>query len=107
VTINGFASPMRSVPLWLTVSPKPGYLPEMLQAADEIKVILGGLGDGEGWPTVEDAVRWADAGQLVYIQPRNERLTLNGDNVEEAVRLVAKYPQLRLSLQLHKVLRTR
>jgi organic radical activating enzyme len=94
--------------LWVTVSPKPGYLPEMVEhVADEVKVIIGGLGDGPGWPTVEDAVRWADMGKLVYVQPRNERLSVNRDNLREVVALVDQYPQLRLSCQLHKFINTR
>lgn len=93
--------------LWLTVSPKPGYLPEMVASADEIKVILGGLGSGSGWPTVEDAVRWADNGRLVYVQPRNDVLRINGENMRAALAVVASHPQLRLSTQLHKYVQTR
>jgi hypothetical protein len=94
--------------LWLTVSPKPGYLPEMIQAADEIKVILGGLGDGPGWPTVADALAWADDGkELVYVQPRNDRLAINGPNMGVVLAVVARHPRLRVSCQLHKYLRTR
>src|SRR5882672_7607670 len=44
--------------VWICVSPKPGYLDSMIAAANEIKVILHGLGDGEGWPTLADAVKW-------------------------------------------------
>lgn len=93
---------------WICVSPKPGYSTEMVEdVADEIKVIIGGLGDGPGWPTVEDAVRWADRGRLVYVQPRNERLTVDRRALDEALEIVAHHPQLRLSVQLHKFLRTR
>jgi len=94
--------------LWVTVSPKPGYLPEMVEhVADEIKVILGGLGDGPGWPTLDDALRWAAAGRLVYVQPRNRHSEVDGDNLREALKAVAAHPQLRLSCQLHKFIRTR
>jgi organic radical activating enzyme len=96
------------MPLWVAVSPKPGYLPEMVEVvADEVKVILGGLGDGPGWPTVEDAVRWAEGPATVYVQPRNERLDINGAAMREAVRVVTEHPTLRLSAQLHKYIRTR
>lgn len=94
-------------PIWLTVSPKPGWLPEMIELADEVKVILGGLGDGPGWPTLEDAVRWADAGKLVYVQPRNHRAMINGANLESALAAVDAHPQLRLSMQAHKFVGTR
>lgn len=95
------------VQAWLTVSPKPGYLEPMLERADEIKVIIGGLGDGPGWPTVADAVRWADAGKLVYVQPRNNASTINRHAMNEALDVVAAHPQLKLSAQLHKYVGTR
>jgi len=101
--VNG--TPVR---MWLCVSPKPGYLEDMVQMhADEVKVIIGGLGDGPGWPTVEDAARWADAGQLVYIQPRNYTKTVDEANLEAVLKLTEKYPQLRVSCQLHKFLGVR
>lgn len=98
----------RWAPLWVTVCPKPGFLPEMVErVADEVKVIAGGLGDGPGWPTLDDALRWADMGLLVYWQPRNFRDAVDRDALDEALATVAKHPQLRLSCQLHKFLRTR
>lgn len=93
--------------VWLTVSPKPGYLPLSVKLASEVKVILGGLGDGPGWPTLEDAVRWADEGKLVYVQPRNERTAIDRANLAAALDAVAAHPQLRLSTQLHKFVGTR
>lgn len=93
--------------VWITVSPKPGYLPESIELADEVKVIIGGLGDGPGWPTVNDALRWAADDVLVYVQPRNHRFDINTKNLDEAVKLVELYPRLRLSCQMHKVWRTR
>lgn len=93
--------------LWVTVSPKPNYKDQMIQWADELKVIVGGLGDGPGWPTVERAVGWAEAGALVYIQPRNEVKVVNEENLREVIRLLYIHPELRLSAQLHKFVKTR
>ncbi len=93
--------------LWVTVSPKPGYLEEMIHRADELKVIVGGLGGGPGWPTVEQAVQWADFGALVYVQPRNSKLDIDQRTLGEAIAIVDRHPQLRLSCQLHKFWRTR
>lgn len=94
--------------VWVTVSPKPGFSERMvIDVADEIKVIVGGLGDGPGWPGIEDALRWADAGKLVYVQPRNFVHLVAEAAMESAVRLVERYPQLRLSMQAHKFLKTR
>jgi organic radical activating enzyme len=106
-TDDGVSQMRDWVRMWLTVSPKPGYLESMIDQADEVKVIMGGLGDGPGWPTVDDALRWADAGKLVYVQPRNHRMTINEDNMVEVIRVATKYPQLRVSGQLHKVWKTR
>jgi organic radical activating enzyme len=98
----------RWMELWITVSPKPGYREEMVaNVADEIKVILGGLGDGDGWPTVDDALRWAASGKVVYVQPRNERNEVDRTNLAHALEVVAQHPQLRLSPQIHKFVRTR
>lgn len=98
-------------PLWITVSPKPGWLPEMLTLADELKVILGGLGDGPGWPTLAQAVQWSNDRGLrrrpVYVQQRNERNDIDRDALDRALAVVHAYPTLRLSVQLHKFLRTR
>ncbi|MFA6315604.1 MAG: 7-carboxy-7-deazaguanine synthase QueE [Candidatus Paceibacterota bacterium] len=94
-------------PLWVTVSPKPGYLEQMVKDADEVKVILGGLGSGPGWPTLTDAVRWADEGKRVYVQPRNGVKTIDHMALDETLGVVDDYPQLRLSAQLHKFLGVR
>lgn len=95
------------VRLWLCVSPKPGYLESMIAVADEVKVIVGGLGDGPGWPTVEHAAQWAADGKLVYIQPRNYVRTVDEANLAAVLALTEKYPQLRVSCQLHKFLGVR
>lgn len=97
----------KPVDLWICVSPKPGYREDMISMADEVKVILGGLGDGPGWPTLEDAVRWADNGKLVFVQQRNTVKDIDRRALEEALAVVDRYPQLRLSVQLHKFLVTR
>lgn len=94
--------------LWITVSPKPGYTSEMIILADELKVIIGGLGDGDGWPTVQDAVEWERLmNKNVYIQPRNEVKDVDMDNLKGVITLLDAYPQLKLSVQLHKFIRTR
>ena len=94
--------------LWITVSPKPGFTSEMIVIADEIKVIIGGLGDGPGWPTIDDAVEWQRTLQKdVFIQPRNEIYDVNMVNLQEVLRLLHEHPRLRLSVQLHKFIRTR
>jgi len=93
---------------WITVSPKPGYLPFMIEMANEVKVILGGLGDDPtGWPSVEQAVVWAREGKLVYLQPRNLKHFIDPLALDEALGLVDRHPELRLSNQFHKFLNVR
>lgn len=106
-TLDDGRTNWRWMPVWMAVSPKPGYLPEMVQLADEVKVILGGLGDGPGWPTVDDAVLWARQGKLVYVQPRNSKNDVDGTALAEAIAVVRAHPLLRLSVQMHKFIKTR
>jgi 7-carboxy-7-deazaguanine synthase len=91
--------------LWVCVSPKPGFLEEAVMAADEVKVIVPGLGSGPGWPTLQDALRWAQAGKTVFLQPRNGRFDVDSVNLKYVVDLLAQYPTLRLSVQMHKILK--
>lgn len=91
--------------LWICVSPKPGFLETAIVEADEIKVIVPGLGSGEGWPTITDALRWADAGKIVFLQPRNGKHDVDRQNLMYVQDIIREFPQLRLSLQLHKLLK--
>jgi organic radical activating enzyme len=57
------------------------------------------------WPTLEDALRWADAGKPVFLQPRNERTDIDPNNLRIVMDILAAHPNLRLSSQLHKILK--
>jgi len=91
----------------LCVSPKPGFLDVMIQRAHEIKVIVPGLGNGDGWPSLHDALTWANQGKTVYLQPRNAKHDINSLNLALCEKLVTENPSLRLSIQVHKLLRVR
>jgi organic radical activating enzyme len=98
----------RTARLWLTVSPKPGWLPAMITLSDEIKIIYKGLGDGPGWPTLDDAIRWAQENHIVYLQPRNSKFDIDMAALDEVTTIVKRHPSLlRLSVQQHKFLRVR
>lgn len=103
-TDAGLVRPLRT---WIAVSPKPGWKESMISLADEVKVILGGLGDGPGWPTLNDAKRWADDGKLVYVQPRNHVNLIDPAALQLAVDATMAHPRLKLSVQMHKFLGTR
>jgi len=117
----------------ICVSPKPGCRPDMLEIADEIKVIVPGLGTNESllklsgyggqgatptdwglravagtlhWFTLDEARFWARK-KIVFLQPRNGKLDIDKDKLALCQQLVDQYPELRLSVQLHKVLRVR
>jgi organic radical activating enzyme len=124
---------------WICVSPKPGFLEEVVMAADEVKVIVPGLGeltepvmkhlrdkynknttfgvdsvelpinyDNDPqlrWPTINDALRWADAGKIVFLQPRNGTYDVDKHNLMIVQDIIRDYPQLRLSVQMHKILK--
>lgn len=116
---------IQSSMLWTCVSPKPGFLEEVVMSADEVKVIVPGLGDinpkvpshwaiqpfaecdGQlkRWPDITDALRWADAGKTVFLQPRNGKVEIDKNNLMYVLDLLREYPQLRISTQLHKILK--
>jgi 7-carboxy-7-deazaguanine synthase len=89
---------------WLAVSPKKGYMPEMLELADEIRVLVG---------TDFDEMKFFDAfgkyyasGKL-FISAVNDEHTLNMENIRKCLQLQLKHPKLRISLQTHKILQCR
>lgn len=117
---------------WICVSPKPGFLEDVVLAADEVKVIVPGLGteksleqmkpmagfafespknhvlaDRENfrWPTLTDALRWADAGKTVFLQPRNGKFDIDQNNLRLVQDILVDHPNLRLSVQMHKILK--
>jgi organic radical activating enzyme len=92
---------------WICVSPKPGYRDDVILLADEVKVIVPGLGSGDGWPTITNALGWANQGMVVFIQPRNAKHKVDEENLALCQQLVLEHPQLRLSVQLHKLLAVR
>jgi hypothetical protein len=93
--------------VWVTVSPKPGWLGGMIIRANELKIIVPGLSDAPGvWPTVDQAVQWS-LQKPVYLQPRNGKFDIEMNNLRLCEELVLEHPSLRLSPQLHKLLRVR
>ena len=98
-------SAVRAFPTaWLTVSPKPGWREDAVAQADEVKIIVPGLGTGNGWPGLDEAISWAGNGKIVYLQPRNNKHMIDPQWLKLCQSLVREHPQLRLSPQLHKLL---
>ena len=84
--------------LWVTVSPKDKFLDAMIQRANELKLLVDQDFDYEKLPKV------IKQHPRKYIQPINSEHCVDPENVKRCVDLQRRYPQLRLSLQLHKVL---
>ena len=109
---------------WLCVSPKPGFREDVVALADEVKVIVPGLGEInqavrnhwtldpeksdpqlKRWPVVQDAVRWAAEGKTVFLQPRNAKYDVDYVNLGLVQDILREHPELRLSTQMHKILK--
>lgn len=82
---------------WITVCPKQQYIPSMLEAADEIKLLVDpGLDINMVPQEVLDH-------PLVFVQPVNDELAIDKSNLALCEALLRKHPTWRLSVQLHKV----
>jgi organic radical activating enzyme len=88
--------------IWVAISPKAGYIPDLLNAADEIKVLYG-----DRFTEEEFIQKFGHILHKVWIQPINDENTLNMANVKKCIALQAKYPAIRISVQTHKILGVR
>lgn len=99
--------------LWITCSPKEGFLDENFRFVSEWKFVLGNnsLFDLEqSAARVENFFR----GRIgikndipIFIQPVNTIENIDLNNMERVVKLLHLHPNWRLSAQLHKFLRLR
>ena len=83
--------------VWVTVSPKGGYLLGILASAQELKLLVD-----------QDFPKHLPVEVLnhpnVWVQPINLDKEVNQDNLERAISLLRDHPNWRLSVQLHKFL---
>lgn len=84
--------------VWITVSPKKGVLDEMVERANEIKLLIDEDFDLKAVPT---SIR---RHHTVYIQPINFEHSVDPKNLRRCMDLQKQHPNWRISLQLHKVL---
>lgn len=87
--------------VWISVSPKQDVLPEMIDAADEIKLLVDEKFDISYIP------REVLHHPLVYIQPINDELMVRKDNFERCMMILRIHPEWHLSVQTHKLLNLR
>ena len=85
--------------VYLAVSPKAGCLWSMVKQADEIKVLVGAEFSEE-----EFLQKFQGHIHRVWLQPVNSLATLDMGNVKKCVDLALRYPEIRVSVQLHKIL---
>jgi len=90
---------------WITVAPKWDCKKEMLELADEIKLLID-----EDW----DELKWEQlSGPIIthttniFVSPINEEKTVNQENVGLALAVLRSHPTWRLSCQWHKFLNLR
>jgi 7-carboxy-7-deazaguanine synthase len=101
--------------VWVTVSPKFNCYLNMIKRADELKVLVNEkfrtdnllymktiMDDGTMIQNV-DLTKLAKT-KPVFLQPINFENTVNNDNLKRCLEWQKEYPQLRISIQLHKVL---
>jgi organic radical activating enzyme len=94
--------------IWITMSPKPGWLKENITPCKEVKVIVGGLGNGPGWPTIDDALYFAnECAKPTFLQPCNKKYEVDFEALKVVQDLQRQHPELRLSVQMHKLLKVR
>lgn len=88
---------------WIACSPKKGFLPENRPLIDEWKFLVD-----ENFPAndpeaaILDVI--GDSKGLVFLQPINERHSVNLENLQHCQRLLRSHPDWRLSIQTHKLI---
>ena len=96
------AVPYGTWKVWITVSPKLGCTLEMLDVADELKVLVGDKFDEALF-----VQKFAGRFHKTWIQPIGEEHSLIPENIKRCVLLQEKYPDLKISIQCHKILGVR
>lgn len=87
--------------VWVAVAPKFGFLPEMVVAADEVKLLVDG---GFNIDNVHESVLKHDN---VFLSPINNEKTVDWNNLHHCMSLLREHPTWRLSCQWHKFLGVR
>lgn len=93
--------------VWITCSPKVGFLPENVPLIDEWKFIIAEPND------LQAVLRFCDSNELniddgtIFLQPVNAINSINTEAVDMVLAAIERFPYFRLSAQLHKYLGVR
>lgn len=102
VETNGFNLDRVSNADWITYAPKRGgFLGNV--GFDEVKLLVGGT----YIIPEEHLTTYFSNTEYKYLSPINYLSSINGDSIAEATSLVMRYPEWKISLQIHKVLGVR
>lgn len=92
--------------LWLTVSPKKGFIPENIRVADEIKFLVDeNFDEVKAIDLLNSSPRSSE--QIVWVQPINDEFGVRMENVQRCLGLQKRNPKWRISTQLHKIWKVR
>lgn len=91
---------------WITCSPKSGYLMENTPRVDEFKFVIAELSDIDRLHQFLDD-NAVDDEKPIYLQPINNVTQVNGGAIDLVMACIERWPQFRLSAQLHKYLGVR
>lgn len=95
---NGSVNIDSSLVKCLTVSPKKNPLEAMLKKADVIKCVIDCAEDSAR--TALQYQKYLKPGAVFYIQPEGNKQ----ENLTKCLELIKQNPQIRLSVQLHKLI---
>lgn len=96
---NGSIDTDTSLIKCVTVSPKKNPDENMLKKADVIKCVIDGAAGTE--QTALSYLKYLKKGAEFFIQPEGNKQ----ENIEKCLNLIKQNPKIRLSVQLHKMLK--
>jgi 7-carboxy-7-deazaguanine synthase len=85
-------------PVWIAVSPKTGVLAQAIMFANEIKILVGDSFDAGTF-----VQQYESRFDRVWLQPINEEFSINRTHLQRCLDLQQRFPELRISSQMHKV----
>jgi len=94
------------VPVWVTCSPKEGFIdtPEQLSRVNEFKFLVWDEADISIAEKVQQRLDHLGLPAPIFLQPINEVDSIRTDAVPTILQALRRHPQWRISVQIHKAL---